>query len=315
MDFRSQKGLYNQDTKSEIKGKDLFDINIFQTKSGLEVFYKFMNELKDTVARAEATETHLFLKEMSTRQKLTRVYTQNIDDLDKRVGLTVGFDKKSKVIQLHGDMETVKCTICSYLGEFTVGLFDTKERVNCPKCFDNLQKRLEQQKRPIAIGFLRPNIVLYNEFHSKGKEINEIVDFDFKKKQDILVVMGTSLKIIGVKQIIKRFHADMKKMNPKSLIIYINKQRSPAEYQSFFDYQLIGTSDSICRLLLNGINKKEKVEKEKKESKERKIKEESKQGNIRKHFKNVKIKVENDTKKELSENKAQDRERIGKMFN
>jgi NAD-dependent SIR2 family protein deacetylase len=190
---------------------------------------------------------------MDVKKKLTRVYTQNIDDLDQRAGLEVGFEKKHKVVQLHGDLQTVVCTNCSFKGPATK---QEQTRRNCPICYENLQKRLAQNKRPIGVGFLRPNIVLYNEHHKQGTEIASLLSIDLKQKQQILIVMGTSLKIIGIKRIIKDFHHEMKQRD--GILVFINKTEPSTDLSKLFDYKIIGECDKICGVLLDGINELER---------------------------------------------------------
>ena len=52
-----------------------------------ELFYSFMGELRHIVSNANCTPTHKFIKELDKQGKLLRCYTQNIDCLEKRVGL------------------------------------------------------------------------------------------------------------------------------------------------------------------------------------------------------------------------------------
>ena len=42
----------------------------------------------------------------------------------------------------------------------------------CENCIKVLEVKLKERKRPSKLGFLRPNIVLYNETHPKGFLIN-----------------------------------------------------------------------------------------------------------------------------------------------
>jgi NAD-dependent SIR2 family protein deacetylase len=168
-DFRSHNGLY--DIKlGKIKGKEMFDAALFRNESTTKLFYTFMTEMKMLVEKAQVTTSHKFLNHLKDKGKLLRVYTQNIDDLDARAGLSVGFEKHHNVVQLHGDIGTVKCTNCRFTSIFDA---DVQKRfksfdISCPKCVVTEKERQEMGKRSRTLGCLRPNIVLYNEHHADG---------------------------------------------------------------------------------------------------------------------------------------------------
>ena len=96
---------------------------------------------------------------------------------------------------------------------------------------------------------MRPNIVLYNELHPEGDYIAECIKEDIKRLPNILIVIGTSLKILGLKKMVKDF-AKIARTSSKSLILYINKTASRSkEWESVFDYELIGDCDNWCQIL------------------------------------------------------------------
>ena len=168
-DFRSHNGLYDVQVGT-VKGKDMFDAALFKSEVTTRLFYKFVLDLKLMVNKAKVTETHKFLNELSELKKLLRVYTQNIDNLDQRAGLQVGDKTSDNVIQLHGELETVYCTFCKITMEFDDGvqLRFQESDITCPSCEDRNKLRKQEGRRLHTVGALRPNIVLYNEYHPKG---------------------------------------------------------------------------------------------------------------------------------------------------
>jgi NAD-dependent histone deacetylase SIR2 len=151
-----------------IKGSELFDAALFKNHKTMQLFFTFIGNLKKRVMNANATETHYFINELASGGKLLRCYTQNIDGLEKLVGLNLG----TNVVQLHGDLDSVSCTCCSYTMGFdleTVELFATGKTKACTKCKEGNDKRVADGKRSLSVGILRPNIVLYNEFHKNGR--------------------------------------------------------------------------------------------------------------------------------------------------
>ncbi|RKP18978.1 DHS-like NAD/FAD-binding domain-containing protein, partial [Rozella allomycis CSF55] len=111
-------------------------------------------------------------------------------------------------IKLHGSLDQVRCMTCSNTFEIEdshVESFEEGFAPECISCVEYQKKRIERGRRAPPVGFLRPNVVLYNENHPSGDIISSMVDKDIKRKPDLLIVMGTSLKVHGLKQLVKQF--------------------------------------------------------------------------------------------------------------
>ncbi|EGF76759.1 hypothetical protein BATDEDRAFT_14620, partial [Batrachochytrium dendrobatidis JAM81] len=269
-DFRSEDGLYNL-VKAKypnvvLKGRDLFDASLFNDPISTRLFYTFMSELRRLTANARLTRTHQFIKDIATSNRLLRCYTQNIDCLESRLGLTsstrtalqasssgaLSSINRTQVVQLHGNLETVVCAFCQTVSEFTdeiAALFDCGEPPSCSACENVRAIRMAQGKRDISVGLLRPNIVLYNEHHREGDKISQLQVHDMKKKPDMLIVMGTSLKVVGVRNLIKEF-AKRVHATKNGICVFINATEvAVKEWESIFDYQVIGRSDDVVSCL------------------------------------------------------------------
>ena len=94
-DFRSAHGLFKKlkekhPTAGLSSGKDLFDARLFSSESTSALFYSMVAELKRLADEAEPTIFHRFLKRLDDEGRLQRVYTQNIDGLEEKAGLSFG---------------------------------------------------------------------------------------------------------------------------------------------------------------------------------------------------------------------------------
>ncbi|CAG8798234.1 2083_t:CDS:2, partial [Racocetra fulgida] len=69
---------------------------------------------------------------------------------------------------------------------------------------------------------------LYDNSHPKGLEIGQIATH-YQDKADCLVIMGTSLRIPGVKAIIKDFARA------------VHDRKVTKEWNGLIDYQIVGT--------------------------------------------------------------------------
>ncbi|KAF9268323.1 DHS-like NAD/FAD-binding domain-containing protein [Marasmius fiardii PR-910] len=275
-DFRSSDGLYalvkQQHPDVVMKGRDLFDASLFREPASTALFYTFISNLKRAIDRASPTPTHKFLKTLDTKKKLLRSYTQNIDGLEERAGLTPSSNmprekgkivlKQQRNVQLHGDIHRVRCQSCS--AEFSctedhLVVFEQGESPPCPECLQRSKSRVARSARAIRVGCLRPTIVLYDEVHPLGDDIGTVQSFDLGRKPDMLIIMGTSLKVHGLKKLVKEFSktvhahstpspgtASTSKPKAKSWtgkVIFVNKTAPGSEWSGIIDYHIAGETD------------------------------------------------------------------------
>jgi len=189
-----------------------------------------------------------------------RCYTQNIDGLEIREGLVTDltrgkgnkrrfmkkhyesprpthvqgtdFDAGCEVVQLHGDLQKLRCTMCAAQYEWTdeeTEIYLEGAAPNCQKCKAKSEDRLASGKRGLAVGSLRPNIVLYGEDHPSNTLLTPLIPFDASCQPEVMIIMGTSLKVFGLQKMVREFakavHAHK---NGKGRVIFVNRTR-PAE--------------------------------------------------------------------------------------
>ncbi|KAG2155621.1 DHS-like NAD/FAD-binding domain-containing protein [Suillus clintonianus] len=279
-DFRSSDGLYSlvKERYPDIvlKGRDLFDASLFRDSASTSVFYTFISQLKRSIDDATPAPTHRFIQTLDAKHKLVRSYTQNIDGLEERVGLrgsssqqarTSG-KKKSKLkvkevrnVQLHGDIHRVRCTFCSAempCTEEHLYAFKNGKAPNCPECVLRSEARVARSARALKIGTLRPAIVLYDEPHPLGDDIGTIQTMDIARKPDMLIIMGTSLKVHGLKKLVKDFAKVVRATGtgttpngtPKvqkswqGKVVFVNKTPPGSEWSDIIDYHVAGETDA-----------------------------------------------------------------------
>src|SRR5437660_6879455 len=62
--------------------------------------------LKQQVVNARVTATHRHFAKLNNVNKLLRVYSQNVYNLEERAGLTINN------LKLHGEINSIWCNIC-----------------------------------------------------------------------------------------------------------------------------------------------------------------------------------------------------------
>lgn len=260
-DFRSSNGLFQglkSSTSSGSNGKSLFDHNLYRDSESTGKFHAMINQLHSMISETEPTDFHKLLDSVSNEGRLLRLYTQNIDCLEcelPNLQTTVPIKANPPyppTIQLHGTIKHMYCTKCYYSEELKPELFNSSSPPVCHECLELDEIRKISGKRSQGVGFLRPRIVLYNEFHPDGEHIGKVSTMDLKSKPDCLVIAGTSLKIPGVRILVKELaravHA------AKGCVIWMNKDlpsTSIVDYIEHIDLIVEGDCQDVGKIIDN----------------------------------------------------------------
>ncbi len=258
---------------SKLRGQDLFHSRIFQNAQSTSLFYRFVTSLRQKINDEvkDTSATHKFVRTLRDGGRLMRCYTQNIDGLEGREGLCLDlkrgkgnkrrfmkkhyeaprpthiedtdFDGGCEVVQLHGDLDTLRCNVCASHWTWTdneTEIFMDGYAPKCQKCTTKSEQRKATGKRGLSVGSLRPNIVLYGEDHPSNTLLTPFVPFDTASQPEVLIIMGTSLKVFGLQKIVRDFaNAVHEQKNGKGKVIFVNRTK-PAEsvWDSFIDYHV-----------------------------------------------------------------------------
>ncbi|CDS13007.1 hypothetical protein LRAMOSA05191 [Lichtheimia ramosa] len=247
-DFRSETGIYSRLQEFELDDpQQMFDIKYFRENP--QIFYSFAKELYPS--NYEPSPSHLFVKLMEEKGKLLRNYTQNIDTLEHKANI-------KRIVNCHGSFATASCVTCGYKcdgSEIEQYIFEQKVPP-CPKCAvqdaDNALNKPgkkqddededEDDGRPKdqGISVMKPDITFFGE--SLPAEFDRLLALD-TEVVDLLIVMGSSLKVSPVSEIMSQIPHSV----PQILI-----NRTPITHMTF-DMQLLGDCDVIvpelCRML------------------------------------------------------------------
>ncbi|KRZ77943.1 NAD-dependent protein deacetylase sirtuin-1 [Trichinella papuae] len=222
-DFRSANGIYARLRHLHPELPDptaVFDIDYFYENP--KPFFSFVKELFPGNYRPSLS--HRFLKCLEDEGKLLRVYTQNVDTLEKQVGL-------HKVVYCHGSFDTATCMECGF-------------RVDCEEIRDAVFNEAIPTCRNCAQiglrGVMKPDIVFFGE--SLPRTFYESVAAD-QSQVDLLIVIGSSLKVRPVSLIPRALQASVP-------LILINRET----LNLYFDVELLGDSDVICEELCSRLS-------------------------------------------------------------
>ncbi|KAL0474252.1 SIR2 family histone deacetylase [Neurospora intermedia] len=259
-DFRSSTGLFatlRGQHKLKASGKHLFDASVYKHDDSTESFHTMVRELAQLTSQAKPTPFHHMLASMAEEGRLLRLYTQNIDTLDTQMpplATNVPLNAKGPwpvTVQLHGGLEKMVCTKCSHLEPFNAELFEGSEAPLCAKCKEQDEVRTTfAGKRSHGIGRLRPRIVLYNEYNPDEEAIGNVSKADLKRVPDAVIVVGTTLKIPGVRRLVKEM-CQLTRSRRDGITAWINIDPEPqgAEFKDCWDYVIRGKCDDVAELV------------------------------------------------------------------
>jgi NAD-dependent histone deacetylase SIR2 len=171
-----------------------------------------------------------------------------------------GFKKRStRNVELHGDLGRVRCVLCMKDYEASlewVGMFRDGLAPDCPACIERSksagvdfvceliidESRIMRSARATSVGTLRPSIVLYDEQHPLGDDIGDLQTYDLSRNPDLLLIMGTSLKVHGLKRVVKEF-AKTVHARKDGLVVFVNATPPSKEWEGIIDVHIHGQTD------------------------------------------------------------------------
>jgi NAD-dependent deacetylase sirtuin 1 len=190
----------------------MFDIEYFTHDP--RPFFRFAKEIWP--GQYQPSLAHYFIAELERQDKLLRNYTQNIDSLEHLCPIT-------RLIQCHGSFSSATCRVCHN----KVQSDEIKDEIlqqkipHCQKCSLDIENAI-----------LKPDIVFFGE--QLPDDFHKTISID-KDKCDLLIVMGSSLKVKPVSLVSELLSNDIPQ-------ILINRERLP---HKTFDIELLGNCDVI----------------------------------------------------------------------
>ena len=213
-----------------------------------------VRSLSKLVGEARPTAFHQMLATLASEGRLMRLYTQNVDGIDTSLPpleTSIPLSMKGpwpRTIQLHGGLEKMVCSKCNHLAVFDAAQFEGPLPPPCPACLETDKVRTYHAgKRSHGIGRLRPRIVLYNEHNPDAEAIGTVVSSDLRTRPDALIVVGTSMKIPGVRRIVREM-CGVVRGRKGGLTIWINQDSPPngKEFENCWDLVVKGACDEVA---------------------------------------------------------------------
>lgn len=252
-DFRSASGVYSMLGEYDLSDpQDLFAISYFRRNT--KPFFHFARKLWPGTHKPAVT--HKFIKMIESYGGLLRNYTQNIDTLERVVGV-------ERIVQCHGSFSSATCTRCKFQcdGEAIKADVMAGRPPLCPRCVKDPQPSLSsdpfcglnfgmvtesadalpQVDPSFDEGCMKPDIIFFGE--KLPDRFFNTIESDVKHC-DLVLVMGTSLKVAPVSRIVEM-------VEDKVPQILINREVVGQPHE--FDVELLGNCDVVCAALAKQI--------------------------------------------------------------
>lgn len=261
-DFRSSTGLFKSlKAEHNLKGsgKHLFDAAVYQDNNATETFHDMVRSMSRLTKAAKPTPFHHLLGRLAHENRLLRLYTQNVDGLDTSIEplkTEVPLPKKGpwpKTIQLHGSLDKMNCSKCHNVSDFQAEFFEESTPMECRQCADFDEARELAGKRSHGVGRLRPRMVLYNEHNPDDDAIGAVTKADLRTRPDAVIVVGTSLKIPGVRRIVREMCGIVRDRRD-GLTVWLNSDPPPSakEFENCWDLVVRGAADEVAEMACLG---------------------------------------------------------------
>ena len=240
-DFRSY-------SKSKNSSLNTFDVSAFCTEESAEKLHNTIYEIYKSASNPKLSRLELAMDELAQDGRLLSHFTQNFDCRPCRLTSLA-----ERTVWMHGRADTMMCHIRS---EHTIRVSsDSCQKwalTPCPECQAEMQKRVDQGKRPRDIGVLRSKVLLYGEHSPDEEELGERLESDLEQPVDAVIIIGTRLRIEALRSFVQRIHRKAKQEKRDIVTIWVSNEAPVLGkgFQSLIDYQWLGDCNDFASCIL-----------------------------------------------------------------
>lgn len=222
----------------------MFSASVYDANQDLSAFHEVVRDLATAAASAHPTPFHYLLETIAAEGRLLRLYSQNIDCIDTslhQLHTTIPLPPHGPwppTIQLHGSIKKTVCISGRHLRDLDPDQFVGPDKPLCKEC-DRMAGKLRKRSAPPS--GMRPRFTLYDETGLDDKAIEAAIRADVKEKPDAIIVVGTSLAIPSIQQLV------LDTAHVADLTVWINPDPPPHVQGIGWDLIVQGSSDDVAR--------------------------------------------------------------------
>ena len=227
----------------------IFNMSMYNNDDDTKLLNEILSDMYHRAQAASPTQFHQVLNAIADEGRLHRLYTQNIDGLDTQLAplkTQIPLPPKGPwptTIQLHGDLGTVRCQRDpQHLSRFDPALFASAlsaKKPSLPTCSE-----CKAHKRTGEVPVLRPRVWLYLDDNYPDEDaISRVTHADLQKKLDVVIVVGTALKVKGAKELAKDMCTAVRQRG--GIAVWINL-KAPTQDLDCFDLVIEGDCETVA---------------------------------------------------------------------
>jgi NAD-dependent deacetylase len=183
--FRGKDGLWRKHDPMQLATIDAFFDNP-------KLVWEWYEERRKNILNAQPNLGHTAIAQLEKYKEIV-VLTQNIDGLHQRAGST-------NVLELHGSIIRIKCTVCNFKDEITTSFGDLPPSCRCGS-------------------MLRPDVVWFGEPLPQNVWERAIIH---ASSCDVMIIAGTSLVVSPANSLpvfAKQNHSLLIEVNPEETLM------------------------------------------------------------------------------------------------
>ena len=216
-DFRSDNGFWT-------KNKPIQFNEFLLSEEKQRLSWERNIELHSLLENIKPNIGHAFVKKIIGLQKNNFLITQNIDGLHQKSGIP-----KNKIIEIHGSAIEAACLEC-------------EAKQNVLDFHDAIKSKIPLPKCSVCGGVVKVATI---SFGQPMNEIDMMHASKIVKESDLMIVMGSSLKVLPAGKLPNLA------MQSGSKLIILNREKT--RYDSSADIVINDELQNICSKLIEGL--------------------------------------------------------------
>ena len=216
-DFRSNDGFWT-------KNKPIQFNEFLLSEEKQRLSWERNIELHSLLKNIKPNIGHAFVEKIIRLQKKNFLITQNIDGLHQKSGIS-----KNKIIEIHGSAIEAACLEC-------------EAKQNILDFHDAIKSKIPLPKCSVCGGIVKVATI---SFGQPMNEIDMMHASKIVKESDLMIVMGSSLKVLPAGKLPNLA------MQSGSKLIILNREKT--RYDSSADIVINDELQNICSKLIEGL--------------------------------------------------------------
>lgn len=188
------------------------------------------------------TSFHGLMDELARSRSYFQHITLNIDCLESKLP-----DLEAKTVRIQGQVNQARCQLCSRVVDFDPTSYQGTFSPACDTCKEGCQVlRTVNSRNTLSFPRLKPDVLRNGQRHPEHTLLIEAVELSLRRLPKLVLIVGTSLDMVGAQSVAKEFCNAARSVNGESF--WINKEAPGRGIEDLCDHVAIGDCDQVLSL-------------------------------------------------------------------